>query len=117
LPKITKRTANFVAKLLEEKKAKDILILDLRKITQISDFFIICTGNSKTHIKAISEYLREKLKEKKIKIYGEEGEKESGWILLDCGNIVIHIFQEEERKYYQLEKLWGDAKIIELSKT
>lgn len=113
MPKITKRTAVSVKGLLEEKKAKDVVILDVRKITSISDFFIICTGNSKIHLQAISEFVKEKMKKKKFKLYGEEGEKESGWILLDYGNIIIHIFQEEERKYYQLEKLWGDAKIIE----
>lgn len=110
---MTKRTAIFVAHLSEEKKARDILILDLRKITTISDFFIICTGNSKIHIQSLSNFLEEELAKKGFKKYGEEGKKETGWILLDYGSMVIHIFVEEERKYYQLEKLWGDAKIIE----
>jgi ribosome-associated protein len=112
LSKITKRTALFVANIVVEKKAKDLIILDMRKVTNITSFFIICTATSKIHIKTVYETLRDRLKQKGFSILNEEGTENSGWVLLDYGDIVIHIFDEDTRKYYNLESLWGDAKVL-----
>ncbi len=110
--KITKRTVKFVRKVAQDKKAENIILFDVRKITYITDFLVILSGNSSVHLDAISYELQEKLKEKKILPHHVEGEGESGWILLDYGNMIIHIFGKEERKFYNLERLWGDGKII-----
>lgn len=112
MKKITKRIVALILKIIEEKKGKDILVLDLRKITTFCDFFVICTGTSTTHIQSIAEDIEKRLKEKKVRILHIEGTKESGWILLDYGSVIIHIFDRMQREYYKLEKLWADAKII-----
>lgn len=101
------------AKAAEDKKAKDIVILDIADISIVTDYFIICSGNSATQVKAIAENIEEKLEEKGIKLQRKEGIREGRWILLDYGDLVVHIFQEEERNYYNLERLWGDAKVVD----
>lgn len=110
--KITKRTVKFVKKIAEDKKAHNVLLFDVRKISYFVSFFIILSGSSSTHLLSLSRELQEKLKEKNIKLHHVEGTGESGWILLDYGDMIIHIFSEEERKFYNLERLWGDAKIV-----
>lgn len=95
-----------------EKKGEDIIVIDLHGISSISDFFIIATGTSDVHLKAISDEIREKMKkEEKIIPWHVEGYKVSRWILLDYVDIVVHIFDPETRSYYSLEKLWNDADI------
>jgi ribosome-associated protein len=83
-------------------------------LTQIADFFIICSGESTTQVKAIEEKIEEEFKEAGIKPLGIEGLKNNLWILMDYGDIIIHIFEEQTRAYYELEKLWIDAKRIPL---
>ena len=97
---------------LQEKKAKDIVTIDIDKITTIANFFIICSGNSTTHIKALSDFVDEKLKPYDISYYRKEGYDTARWILLDYGDIVVHIFHEEERNFYSLDRLWRDGKIV-----
>jgi ribosome-associated protein len=92
------------------KKAKDIVIMDLQGISIIADYFVICTGTNVHQLQAISEHIDEKLAEQKISPLRIEGLKDARWILMDYGSVVVHIFQEEERLYYNLERLWGDAK-------
>ena len=95
-----------------EKKGEDIVIIDLRGITSISDFFIITTGSSNVHLKAIADEIYEKLKkEQNIIPWHVEGYAAQKWILLDYVDIVVHIFDTNTRLYYSLEKLWDDAKI------
>lgn len=110
--KITKRTVKLVKKIAEDKKAQNILLLDVKKISYLTNFFVILSGTSSIHISAISTAIQEKLKEKNVKLHHIEGTGESGWILLDYGDMMIHIFGEAERKFYNLERLWGDAKVI-----
>lgn len=112
MAKITQRTARFIAKLLEDKKANDILVLDVRKTSHFTSFFVICTGTSTPHLKALRVALEDTLKKKEITRYATEGAPESRWILLDYGDIMVHIFQKEARAYYNLERMWGDAKIV-----
>lgn len=94
-----------------EKKGKQIAILDLQGLTSMTDYFVIITGDSDTHIKAISEHIIEQLKKKKIRIYHKEGFEALRWVLLDYVDVIVHIFRGETREYYGLEKLWADAKI------
>ena len=97
--------------LIMEKKGEDIVVLDLRGISSVSDFFIITTGNSCVHVKAIADEIREKMKkEKKSICWHFEGYEARKWILLDYVDIVVHIFDSDTRAYYMLEKLWEDAK-------
>lgn len=96
----------------EEKKGRDILLLDLKEISTVTDYFLLVTGNSKTQVKAIADNLTEKLPKHELRILRVEGLPESRWVLLDCGDLVIHIMQEEERSFYNLERLWGDAQVV-----
>ena len=112
MARITQSTAKNIAKLLLDKKAQNILVLDLRKAAFFTSFFVICTGTSSPHLKALEENLMDTLKTKGYKRYGTEGTPESRWILMDYGSIMIHIFEKERREYYNLERMWADAKIV-----
>lgn len=93
----------------EDKKALDSVVLDLRKITSIADYFFICSGESITQVKAIAEGIIERLKEKKVRLWHSEGYEKARWILLDYGMIIVHVFYKETREFYNLEGLWADA--------
>ena len=100
-----------IIELIMEKKGEDIVVLDVRGITSVSDFLIITTGNSKVHVKAIAEEIREKMKKKyKIVSWHIEGLTARKWILLDYIDIIVHVFDSHARSYYKIEKLWEDAK-------
>ena len=101
--------ADLAIKAAEDKKAYDIKILDISKISVIADFFIICSGRSSTNVQAIAGEIVDKVKEKYDLSPRKEGIREGRWILLDYGDVVIHVFVEEERQFYNLERLWGDA--------
>jgi ribosome-associated protein len=100
-----------MAKAASDKKALDIAILDMRKIPSVCDYFLIASGTSTTQVRAISDNIIEKLKINGERIWHAEGEREALWILLDCGDVVAHIFQEDTRRFYELERLWGDVPI------
>jgi len=106
--------ARYIANLTLEKKAEDVKILDLHDITTITDYFVICSGDSEIQVKAISDFILESLKQQKIKVWHSEGYQALSWVLLDLVDVVVHIFKPEIREYYALEKLWGDAKFIEI---
>jgi ribosome-associated protein len=91
------------------KKAIDVKILDLRGLTSVTDYFVICTGSIDLHVKAISDAIVEGLEKKKIKVWHIEGYSALKWILLDYVDVVVHIFNGEVRDFYGLERLWGDA--------
>jgi len=110
-----KRLAHLAGELALEKKAFDVKILDLRKLSPVCDFFVICSASVDIHAKAIAEWITENLKRKGVRFWHHEGYQASRWILLDYVDVVIHIFLPEVRKFYALEKLWGDAKVEELT--
>jgi ribosome-associated protein len=110
-----KRLAYLAGKLALDKKADDVKILDLRKLSTICDFFVICSANVEIHAKAIADSIIENLEKKGIKAWHHEGYQACRWILLDYVDVVVHIFLNEVREFYELEKLWGDAKTEELS--
>lgn len=91
------------------KKAHDIVGIDLRDISSVADYFLIMSGSNKPQIKAISDNIEEKLIEKGLRPLRIEGYREAEWILLDYGTLVVHVFDDEKRDYYNLERLWGDA--------
>lgn len=99
--------------MVEDKKAENIVLLDLRPDAIIADFFVLCNGNSDRQLKALVEYVRIGVKENaSILPYSAEGNAESGWVLLDYGNVVVHMFLEETRRYYDLESLWREANVL-----
>ena len=108
-----------ILKAIDEVKGLDIQILDLREIDNtVCDYFVICTGTSNTHVNAISGIVQKQVsKATKDKPWHVEGEGIAEWILLDYVNIVVHIFQKHIREYYNIESLWGDAKITTISST
>ncbi len=101
--------AQLCAEAADSKKASDILILDLRGLTYITDFFVICSGSNTTQVTAIADWIGQILAKTGIHPSHVEGQAESSWILMDYGDVVVHIFDEQARSYYALEKLWGDA--------
>lgn len=101
-------------RLLNEKKAMDISLLEIGKVSLIADYFIICSGASKIQTKALCDYLLEKLPEDDHPLLRLEGYQDGMWILLDFGDVVIHIFLPEMRSFYNLERLWGKAEGVDL---
>lgn len=106
-----------ILKSVDDAKGIDIKILDLREIENtICDYFIICTGTSNTHVSAISAITQKQVsKSIKEKPFSVEGETTAEWVLLDYVNVVVHIFQQHSREFYDIESLWGDAKITEMT--
>ena len=100
----------LVYRALENKKAENIVVLNMQGISVVADFFVICHGNSDKQVQAIAQELKEKIAEYGLPAKGMEGYDEARWVLADLGDIVVHIFRREEREYYNLERLWGDAK-------
>lgn len=97
-----------------EKKAEDVKVFDLRKLTSITDFFVICTGSTDTQVRAIAEHIADQFAEEEIKPWHIEGLERAHWILLDYVNFVVHVFDPHTREYYGLERLWGDADFQEV---
>jgi ribosome-associated protein len=114
-PLESKDKALEAARAALDKKAKDILILDLNSLTTIAEYFVICSGESTTQVKAITELIKEKFDEAGIKPLGIEGLNYSHWVLMDYGDVIIHIFEEETRTFYELEKLWIDAGRVQIA--
>lgn len=104
----------FLKTLLEDKKAEDVVVLDVSKHTNIADYFVIATANSSVHARALLKYLLEELEKKGIKPDHVEGEEEGGWILIDLIDIIVHVFLKEWREYYDLEWLYSTAERINL---
>ncbi len=105
----TKAAARKVAGYALEKKAADVRVMDLRKVTDVTRFFIVCTGSSSAQVKAISDHIIDSCQKAGLSVYHIEGYDSMRWVLLDMIDMVVHIFQPDVRDYYQLERLWGDA--------
>ena len=95
-----------------DKKAVDVVVLDVRSVSSVADYFIVCSGRSTTHMETIAEAIRMDLKEDGVRPLHAEGVPASGWMLLDYGDVLMHVFLEETREYYALERLWGDAPTV-----
>ena len=102
-------------KVLDSKKASDIRVLKIDKKTIIADYFVICTGNSSTQIKTLADEVEYQLKVGKIPSVRLEGSDSNEWKVIDCNDIVVHVFSNEARDFYKLEKLWADADEIDIS--
>jgi len=107
--------ARFAARLADDNRAKDIVLLDLRQATPLLDFFVIATSNSRRQSHAIASEIDAEMKKRGEHKLGLEGSEEGRWILIDYGDFVVHIFSPEDRAYYALEEIWGDAPRVEWS--
>ena len=107
--------ARKVADLILSKKGYDIKLFDLRKLSPIADFFVICSADSDIQVKAIADEVDRQLRDIGIKCYFKEGYDSLNWVLLDYFDVVVHIFRKESRIFYNLEKLWGDAPVEEIN--
>ncbi len=97
------------ANIADKKKAQNIIILDISKLTSVTSYFVICTGINERQLYTIADEIEKELKKLSIKKYGIEGYREAKWILIDYGDVIVHLFDKEMRSYYDLELLWGDA--------
>lgn len=105
-----------IAKVLDDKKAIDIKAIEISELSIVADYFVIANGNSNTHVKALADEVEYELSKAGVEPTHIQG-RATGWILLDYDSIVVHVFLGESREYYNLERLWGDAKDIDLSDT
>ena len=108
--------AELIVEALDNKKAKDILMLRTTDVTILADYFIICTATSTTHLKTLSDEVEKVLKENGEMPLRSEGHRSGGWLLLDFACVVVHLFLKETREFYTLERLWSDAQVVESGK-
>lgn len=104
--------ARRIVELAEDKKAADIVLLDLTALTSLADYFVICSGGSERQLDAIADGIISSLRDEKVRPIGREGTPASHWVLLDYGSVIVHIFTPPEREYYALEKHWSEARTI-----
>ena len=105
----TKDIAQKIAAAANDKKAKDILLLNMEGLSPVTDFYVICSAGNSTLVKAIADNIEDKLAEAGVHPTHKEGSADARWVLLDYGDVVAHVFLEEERDFYNLEQLWADA--------
>ncbi len=113
MPLLSKDLALKAAHAALQKKAQGIVILELAGLTVIADYFVICSGESTTQVRAIVDFMEQELSVQGNRPIGREGVNYGHWALLDYGDVIIHVFEKETREYYSLEKLWMDAKTVE----
>ncbi len=114
-PRSSRQKALLAASILVGKKAQQAVILDLRKLTIITDYFVICSGISEVHVRALAKDLLAQLGELGVRQIAPHGAQAGRWVLLDLGDVMVHIFMDFERRFYDLEGLWGSAPIIEVT--
>ena len=109
------QAAKQAARAADDKSAENILVLDMAGISILADYFIICSGTSTTQVNAIVNSIEGELEEQ-VELIRKEGTDSARWAVLDYGDVIVHVFHDEQREYYQLEKLWGDAERIDWTK-
>ena len=110
-----KEVALQVAKALDEKKGMNIKLLKIDQISTLADYFLICTGTSNTHVKTLCDYAEYAMEQVGEPMLGREGHRGNSWELLDYGSVVVHVFTDEAREFYNLERLWADAENVDLT--
>ncbi len=109
-----KEVAYEVTKALDAKKGLNIKLLRINEVSSLADYFLICTGTSNTHVKTLCDYAEYTLDQLGEPLLGREGHRGNTWELLDYGSIVVHVFTEEAREFYNLERIWADAETVDL---
>lgn len=107
--------ATQIAKALDAKKATDVKVLKVHDLTVMADYFVIASGNSSTQVRALADEVEFKLAEQGVRPTQKEGEKSRGWIVLDYGSVIAHVFYPEDREFYALERLWADAEQVQVN--
>lgn len=105
----------LAAEASDDKRAEDIIALDMSEVSLIADYFLICDGSNERQVQAIARAIKDAAEEKEIDVKRLEGYEQARWILVDIGDVVCHVFHKDERSYYNLERLWGDAARVPLS--
>ena len=111
---VSREMAKIACHALSDKKAEDVQVIDISEISVIADYFVIATGTSSTHVKALADEVEAQLDESGISVSHVEGYRSNSWILLDYVDVVVHVFSDEAREYYDLERLWQDGEIIDI---
>jgi len=111
----SKEMAKIACKALDDKKASDIRIIDISGISVLADYFIIADGASQHQIEAMRDAVDEELFKAGVQVKQVEGNRNSSWVLMDYGDIIVHVFSKEDRLFYDLERIWGDGKFIDVS--
>lgn len=104
---------NLAVEAAEDKKAMNVVALDLQGVSLIADYFVICHGNSDVQVQAIATEIRKRVHEAGSEVRGIEGMNSARWVLMDLGDVIVHVFHRDERDYYNIERLWSDAKVVE----
>ncbi len=108
----TGQLAKAAVDVASDKKASDVILLDIRNVSIIADYFVICSGQNTRQIQAIADAIDEELGKRGANVLHREGGAETGWLLLDFGDVIVHVFGPKEREYYRLERLWSEAKTV-----
>lgn len=109
-----KALAQQIAEILESKKAENILVLDVSHLTSITDYFVICSARNSIQVQTLAEDVEEKLMEEGVEAQRKEGARESRWVVLDYASVIVHVFHEQEREFYNIERLWMDGSNVVL---
>lgn len=105
----SREVARLAAEVASEKQASDILVLDLRRVTVLADYFVICSAQTERQLETIVDELEDQLGEAGVELLRREGTADSGWAVLDFGDVIVHVFRPRERAYYRLEEVWAEA--------
>ena len=111
----SRELAEIAVKALDSKKGKEIRLIRIDKITTLAEYFVICTGTSNTQINALGDEVEKELDQLGEQPIHREGYRGGTWVLLDYGCVIVHVFQDEARKFYDLERLWSDAEVVDIS--
>ncbi|ASK63130.1 ribosome silencing factor [Virgibacillus phasianinus] len=111
----SKEIVQLVAEASDDKRAEDIIALDMKEVSLVADYFLICHGSNERQVQAIARAIKDAAEEQEISVKRMEGYEQARWILVDIGDVVCHVFHKDERSYYNLERLWGDATQVSLS--
>lgn len=108
-------SAVLLARALDSKKGQDIKVLKTQELTTLADYFVLCTATSNTQVKAMSDACEEAMEKAGERVHHIEGHRDGTWLLMDFSDVVVHVFTDEARKFYDLERLWGDAQELDLN--
>ncbi len=110
----SKEISQIVVRAADSKRAHDIVVLDMKTVSLMADYFVIADANSNRQVKAIADEIIDQVETDNIHVYSVSGKESSNWILIDLGDVVVHVFQKETRDFYNLEKLWSDAPLVNI---
>ncbi|WP_172189873.1 ribosome silencing factor [Lentilactobacillus kribbianus] len=111
----TKNIAKIAVQAADSKRGEDIVVLDMEPVSLMADYFVIIDANSNRQVKAIADEVSDQLAENNVEVYQVSGRDKADWILIDAGEVIIHVFQKETREFYNIEKLWSDAPMLNIT--